>query len=514
MRMSQKEKTARATLAVTLVIFLSKAFGFVRESIIAAYFGTRMQADAYAAAYGTYYVPILLFGSCISSTLIPLYVQTRADRGLAEADRLASNAVNIFAAFGLMTAALMYVFARPIIRLLYGGFGPAQTDLAVELMRIMLPALVFAIAALVLLNILNAQERFVVAQMTGFPLSVCVVLAAVLFSRRYGVQALAWGVFCAAILQVVVQLPALVRSFRYRWVFDPGAPAIRRMLALAVPAILSMSATEINNIVDKSMASGLEVGAISAMNYAFRLVAFVQGVLVVPLMTVMFSRMSGRAAKKDAKGVVELFRECAEAICAIVLPVTIIASVLSRGVIRFAFMRGAFNEHSLVMTSGVFAMYILGETAFGIRDLLNRVFHSMQDTKTPMFVALFMIVINIILNLICIRFLGLNGLALSTTIAGLISVTLLILLLRRRTGPIGMRASAMEFARIAVSSLIAGTVCFVLSQLKNEPQGLIPLIGYLALIGGGSALVYLASAWLLGSRNIRNLGGLLRRRAS
>ena len=512
--MSQKEQTARTTLAVTLVILLSKAFGFVRESIVAAYFGTRMQADAYAAAYGTYYVPILLFGSCISSTLIPLYVQTRTDRGLRAANRLASNAVNIFTSFGLMVAAAMYLLADPLIGLLYGGFGPEQHHLAVELMRIMLPALFFAIAALVLMNILNAQERFVVAQLTGFPLSVCVVLAAVLFSRKFGAQSLAWGVFCAAILQVAIQLPALRKSFRYRWVFDPADPAIRRMLRLAVPAILSMSATEINNIVDKSMASGLEVGAISAMNYAFRLVTFVQGVLVVPLMTVMFSRMSGRAAKKDAKGVVELFRECAEAICAIVLPVTIIASVLSRGVIRFAFMRGAFNEHSLMLTSGVFAMYILGETAFGIRDLLNRVFHSMQDTKTPMFVALFMIIINIILNLICVRFLGLNGLALSTTISGVVSVALLMLLLRRRTGPIGMRSSAMEFLRIAAASLIAGAVCYVLSSLKAEPHGLVPLIGYLALVGGGSALVYLAAAWLLGSRNIRNLRAIIRRRTN
>ena len=458
-------------------------------------------------------MPILLFGSCISSTLIPLYVQTRTDRGLDGANRLASNAVNIFTAFGMIVAAAMYLLADPLITLLYRGFGPEQHRLAVELMRIMLPALFFAIAALVLQSILNAQERFAAAQLTGFPLSVCVVLAAVLFSRRFGVQALAWGVFCAAIMQVVVQLPGLLRSFRYRWVFDPADPAIRRMLTLAVPAILSMSATEINNIVDKSMASGLEVGAISAMNYAFRLVAFVQGVLVVPLMTVMFSRMSKRAAKKDAHGVVELFRECSEVICAIVLPVTIIASVLSRGVIRFAFMRGAFNEHSLVMTSGVFAMYILGETSFGIRDLLNRVFHSMQDTKTPMFVALFMILINIILNLICIRIMGLNGLALSTTLSGLVSVALLILLLRRRTGPIGMRASALEFTRIAVASLIAGAVCFVLREIKSEPQGLVPLIGYLAVIGGGSVLVYLAAAWLLGSRNIRNLGNIIRRRA-
>ena len=179
--MAKVEKTAKTTLVLTLVIFLSKAFGFVRESIIAAYFGTGMEADAYTAAYGIYYVPILLFGSCISSTLIPLYVDLRSKRSPLHADRLASNALNLFAAFGLIVAAAMFLFADPILSLLYHGFDVEKHALTVELMRIMLPGLGFAIAALVLLNLLNAQERFTAAQLTGFPLSVCTICGAVLF---------------------------------------------------------------------------------------------------------------------------------------------------------------------------------------------------------------------------------------------------------------------------------------------------------------------------------------------
>lgn len=509
--MSKVEKTAKTTLMLTLIIFLSKAFGFIRESIIAAYFGTGMEADAYTAAYGTYYVPILLMGSCISSTLIPLYVDLRSNKGLREADRLASNTLNLFAAFGLIVAAAMFIFAGPILSLLYHGFDVEKHALTVELMRIMLPGLGFAIAALVLSNILNAQERFTAAQLTGFPLSVCTIGAAVFFSQKYGVRAVAWGVLLTGVLQVVIQLPPLFKSYKYKWVFDPADPMIKKMLALAVPAILSMSATEINSLVDKSMASGLGTGSLSAMNYAFRLVSFVQGILVVPLMTVMFSRMSKRAAYKDKQGVVKLFRECSEVICAIVLPVTIIAAVLSQEVIRFAFMRGEFNEHSLLLTSGVFAMYILGELFFGVRDLLNRVFHSMQDTKTPMAVALFMVIINIILNLIFIRFWGLNGLALSTTVSGVISCGMLLVLLRKKAGQIGLKASAVEYAKIAAASLVAGAFCMALRAFVPHPQTFMTTFVYLALMAGSSMVVYVAAAWLIGSKNVRNLKGLLKR---
>lgn len=510
--MSRETKTARTTLTLTMVILLSKAFGFVRESIIAAYFGTGMEADAYMAAYGTYYVPILLFGSCISSTLIPMYTDLRSNRGLKEADRLASNTINLFASFGLIVAVAMYFFASPLLSLLYHGFDAQKHALTVDLMRIMLPGLAFAIVALVLSNILNAQERFMSAQLTGFPLSVCTIGAAVFFSKTYGARAVAWGVLFTGIMQVLIQLPPLCRSYRYRWVYEPSDPMIRKMCALAVPAILSMSATEINSLVDKSMASGLGTGSLSAMNYAFRLVTFVQGILVVPLMTVMFSRMSKKAAHHDGQGVVKLFRECSEVICAIVLPVTIIAAVLSRGVIRFAFMRGEFNEQSLALTSGVFAMYILGELFFGIRDLLNRVFHSMQDTKTPMSVALFMILLNVALNMLLKRFFGLNGLALSTSISGVISCALLLVLLRKKAGHLGLKSSAKEYAKIAAASLIAGAFCLLLRSRIAEPKTTMDTLIYLALIAGSSMAVYIAAAWAIGSRNIRSLKSILFRR--
>lgn len=512
--MSREAKTARTTLTLTFVILLSKAFGFVRESVIAAYFGTGMEADAYTAAYGTYYVPILLFGSCISSTLIPLYMDMRSNRGIQEADRLASNALNLFTSFGFIAAAVMYVFAGPILSLLYHGFDAEKQALTVELMRIMLPGLGFAIAALVLSNILNAQERFTAAQLTGFPLSVCTIGAAMLFSQTHGVRAVAWGVLLTGVLQVLIQLPPVLKSYRYQWVYQPSDPTIKKMLRLAVPAILSMSATEINSLVDKSMASGLTSGSLSAMNYAFRLVSFVQGILVVPLMTVMFSRMSKKAAHHDGQGVVQLFRECSEVICAIVLPVIIIAAILSRGIIRFAFMRGEFNEQSLLLTSGVFAMYILGELFFGVRDLLNRVFNSMQDTKTPMFVALLMIIINVLMNLLFKRFFGLNGIALSTSVSGGIGCVLLMVLLRKKVGHLGLKKSAGECMKIAAASLVAGAVCLILRSIVPEPSTFTETFAYLLGIAGGSMVAYIATAWLIGSRNIRNLRAILSRRSA
>ncbi|MBE5773989.1 MAG: hypothetical protein E7337_08655, partial [Clostridiales bacterium] len=180
--MARKEKVFKTTMLVTLVIIISKVCGFVRDMILANYFGTGVENDAYVSAYSLFYLPVLLFNSCISATLIPLYVQEREHSGLDRSNRFASNTLNLFAIAALFVAALMYILAGPLVNLVYVGFDAEKTALTVQLTRIMLLSLVFNVSSIVLSSLLNANDKFIGAQLTGFPLSFCVILAAVAFS--------------------------------------------------------------------------------------------------------------------------------------------------------------------------------------------------------------------------------------------------------------------------------------------------------------------------------------------
>ncbi|MBQ8972989.1 MAG: hypothetical protein IJ074_07925, partial [Clostridia bacterium] len=190
--MSKKEKVLRSTLMVTLIIILSKAFGFVRDMVTTAYFGLSFENDAYVSAYSLFYLPVLLFNSCISATLIPLYVEEREQNSLEHSNRFASNAINLFALAALIITVAMYLLARPLTHLIYQGFEPAKLDCTVELFRIMLLGLVFNVTSISVASLLNATEKYIAAQLTGFPLSVCVIAASVFFSREFGIQAVAW----------------------------------------------------------------------------------------------------------------------------------------------------------------------------------------------------------------------------------------------------------------------------------------------------------------------------------
>ncbi|MBQ3574037.1 MAG: murein biosynthesis integral membrane protein MurJ, partial [Clostridia bacterium] len=377
--MAKKDKLIRTTALVTAVIILSKVFGLVRDVITAGYYGTGIENDAYASAYTLFYLPVLLFNSCITATLVPLFVQEREQRSLAESNRFASNALNLFCLAALVIAAVMYAFAGPIVNLIY-QFDAAGMALTVKMTRIMMLGLVFNIMSIVFSSLLNAMERFMAAQLTGFPLSVAVIASVMLFSEKLGVEAIAWGVFAASILQALVQIPFMLGWFKYSPVIDLKDKRFHKLLVLAGPAVLSMGVSEINHLVDRSLASGLAAGSISAMNYAYKLITFLLGVLMVPLTTIMFSRMSKQAAAKNREGVLGSLRQSILLISLVALPIVAIAMILSNDVVKMIYMRGSFGMESVLLTGSVLIFYLIGVPSFGMRDFLNRTFHSVQDT--------------------------------------------------------------------------------------------------------------------------------------
>lgn len=499
-------------MMVTAVIILSKIAGFLRDMILANYFGTGMENDAYVSAYSLFYLPVLLFNSCISATLIPLYVQEREQHSLAHSNRFASNALNLFSLAALVVSALVYVLAGPLVNLVYTGFDAEKAALTVQLTRIMLLSLVFNVASIVFSSLLNAVEKYIAAQLTGFPLSLCVILASVFFSAKYGIIAVAWGVFASSILQMLILLPFLRGWFTYSPVIDFKDQRFHQLLILAGPALLSMGISELNHMIDHALASGLNSGDISAMSYAYRLITFLLGVLMVPLTTVMFSRMSRMAASHNESGVLEVLRHCVLVIALVALPIVAIAVVMSTDVIKFAYMRGAFGMDSVRVTAGILIFYVIGVPAFGMRDFLNRLFHALQDTKTPFRVACLVVGLNIVLNLILRKFMGANGLAFATSIAGAIGMTVMFFLLRRRFGGLGFKAILPDLVRIVIATLACTATCLGMNALLPEVFGTGWVFLRLVAATGVSTLVYAICCYALGIKIFREFfGGLLHR---
>lgn len=511
--MARKDKLIRTTALVTMVIILSKLFGLARDVITAGFYGTGIENDAYASAYTLFYLPVLLFNSCITATIVPLYVEEREKHSLAHSNNFASNALNLFALAALLIAAVMFAFAEPIVKLIF-QFDAAGIALTVRMTRIMLLGLVFNVMSIVFSSLLNAMERFMAAQLTGFPLSVAVILSVLLFADKLGIQAIAWGVFAASVLQVLILIPFLKGWFHYSPVINLKDERFRRLMVLAGPAILSMGISEVNHLIDRSLASGLSAGSISAMNYAYKLITFLLGILMVPLTTIMFSRMSKQAADGNKEGVLASLRHSILLISLVALPIVAIAMVLSTDVVKMIYMRGNFGMESVLLTGGVLVFYLIGVPSFGMRDFLNRTFHSVQDTKTPFLVSLLVVVLNVVLNLVLRRFMGANGLALATSISSYIGSITMFVLLRRHMGRLGLRRILPEFVKIVISTAVSAVVCLLMNSILPEAMGTLMVFLRLAAAAAASLVAYLAACVLLRVDTLGQfVGGVLRRRA-
>ncbi|NLG25573.1 MAG: murein biosynthesis integral membrane protein MurJ [Clostridiales bacterium] len=481
--MSKRDNPMRATLAVTLVVFLSKAFGFAREMIMASYFGTEAMMDAYKAAYSILYIPVLLFTSCITSTMVPMYTQALGAGSMKRASRFASNVLNVFTVFSLWIAAAMYLLARPLIHLVYNGFGGDKLALTVHLVRVMLPALPFIVVSIVLSSVLNARGKFVAAQLTGFPLSLSLIVAAMLFSGEVGVEAQAWGVVVAGLLQVAVLLPFMHGMMRYSSTFNLRDERFKKLLLLSGPAMFSMAINELSHMVDNMFASGLPDGSVSALSYSFTLITFLMGVLMVPLTTVVFSRMSGMAVRGDRKGIAAAVMQCTELLAMVALPIIAICIVLSPDIIRLAYQRGKFDEESVRVTAGAFGFFVAGLLAYGYRDLFNRAFHAIQNTAAPLAISAVGIVLNVVGDAALVGPFGANGLAAATASSATIAAGVLFWMLRRRLGPMGGASTLEQLVRIAIAVVLCALVCVLLDRLM-PPAAQLAAMGAFARLGG------------------------------
>ena len=500
--LARKDKLLKTTVLVTAVIILSKACGLLRDVIMAGYFGTGVENDAYTSAYSLFYLPVLLFNSCITATIVPLFVEERDKHSLQESNRFASNAMNLFALAALLVAALMYIFAEPVVRLIY-QFDQNGIVLTVKLTRIMMLGLVFNVTSIVISSMLNAMEKFMAAQLTGFPLSFAVIVAAVGFSKTYGIIAIGWGIFAASVLQVVVLIPSLMGWFHYTPCVDLRDKRFHNLLKLAGPAILSMGVSEINHLIDRSLASGLPTGSISSMSYAYKLITFLLGILMVPLTTVMFSKMSRMAAAKDIKGMLASLRRSILSILLVTMPIVAIAMVMSNDVVQMIYMRGSFTMDSVLSTGAVLLFYLVGVPAFGLRDFLNRTFHSIQDTKTPFRVACVVVLFNIVLNLILRRFMGAKGLALATSIASYVGMFIMLVLLKKKLGLLGFKAILGDLVKIGVSTLACAAACMAMNRVLPAADGTLHVFLRLCAATAVSAIVYVGMCLVLKVKVLR-----------
>jgi len=463
---------------ISSATLISRIAGFFRDVLIAGLFGTTYVADAFFVAFRLPNLLRKLLGEgALASAFIPVFTDYLENRDKKEADELASTTLNFLIVILLLVSICGVVFAPFLVRVLTLTFSDLTPKhvLAIKLTRIIFPYIFFISLTAFFMGYLNSLNHFFMPAISPVILNIVLIIASLFvcpdLSNRLSVQifGLAYAVIVAGFLQLLAQiLKAVSYGFKYNFSFRKQIEGVKRIGRLIIPATYGMAVTQINILVDTMLAWLLGEGKVSALYYANRLIQLPLGLFGIAISTASFPKISSFIARKDYNSAVGMIFKAIRMMCLIVIPSFVGLMVLANPIIRLLFERGEFKVSATQATAWALYFYAPGLIAFSGVKIVVAVFYSLKDAKIPTVVGIVAMVLNIILNLILMRYLSHGGLALATTISAYINFILLYYILRKRVHGLKTFQLLRDISKMLIAAgLMALSVKFLFSYLTS-----------------------------------------------
>lgn len=449
------KKTAILIMFVTII---SKIFGFIKDIVLSYYYGVSNISDAYVISMTIPTVIFSFIGSAIYTGYIPIFNEIKNKYCRTEANRYTNNLINIILILCTLILIVGLVFTNQIVRLFASGFEGETLILAIAFTRIGLFGIYFMGIMYILNGFLQSNGSFIIPASVSLIFNILIIISIVLSSYR-SLFILPIGSLLASAIQIIPLLIfAIFKGFKYELVIDFKDEYIKKMLRIVFPIILGVSVSQINVLVDRTIASRIAIGAISALDYSNKINLFIQGIFVMSIITILYPAMSKMVAENKISDLNKSISESVTIVNLLVVPATIGIMIFSRPIVSMLFERGTFGKQAVDMTSNALFFYSIGMLGVGLREVFSRIFYAFQDTKTPMKNGAIGMVVNIVLNIILSRFLGVGGLALATSISATLTTILMIISLRKKIGPFGIKKISKTLLKILSASFLMGFI--------------------------------------------------------
>ncbi len=493
--MQEKGRIARAAGLVSAMTLVSRLLGLVREMVFAALLGAGFYSDAFRIAFR---IPNLLRDlfaeGALSSAFVPTYARTAREGGDQAAFRLTNRVLSVLAVLLGIVVVLAIAFARPLVAFLAPGFDdePGKADLTILLTRVMMPFLPLVSFAAVAMGMLNARERFGIPALSPALFNVLTILwAALLWALglppEHVVLGWAVGTLLGGAAQFLVQVPSLrATGWRFRAEWAPRDPGLARIARLMAPATAGLAAVEVNIFVNSIFASH-QPGAVSWLDYAFRLLYLPIGLFGVALGTIATAGLARRAAEGDMDGLRLTLRQSLSLLAYLTLPATVGLMVLGPQVVRLLYERGRFSAADTQATASALLLYAFGLVGYTAVKVLAPAFYALGRPRVPFAGSVLAVLTNLALVWLAFPRLGFRAIAVGTALGSLLNAALLLGTFERRVGGLRGHGLLRPVLRMALAAVVMGCVAWAAAA------GLESLLGTRGLLARGiEALVPVA----------------------
>ncbi len=466
MTTSEHRKILRATFVVGSGTFISRVFGYIRDMVMASFFGTGMAADAFFVAFRLPNLLRRLIGEgSMTVSFIPVFTDYVKKGNKRDVEGFLTSCFSLLICLLAMLAALGVLLAPWLVRMIAPGFikFPVKFSLTVSLTRMVFPYIFFISLVAFSMGVLNTYRIFFPPAFSPVLLNVSMIGSVLLLYHFFHppINALAIGVLIGGILQLLFQIPFLVRQgFPFRFTWNPHHPGLRKVVALMGPSILGIAVYQITVFINTLLASFLPSGSVSYLYYADRLMQFPLGIFAIAMGTAALPSFSSLSAE-DTGPLGEAIGFTLRMILMISIPASVGLISLREPIVGVLFQRGAFTALSRHATAQALLGYAVGLFAVsGVRIIVPG-FYALKDAKTPVRVAIIALAANVFFGIILMFPLKHLGLALATSLSSVLNLFLLTAILSKRLHTFQWRTLAKSLAEILVASGGMGLFLFM-----------------------------------------------------
>lgn len=467
-RGDEKRRIAKAAGIMSVATFISRILGYVKDMILANFFGATGIADTFFVAFRIPNLLRELFAEgSMSSAFIPVLTEYQTKHGMEEAKRLVRITFTFILLFVGSICVLGIVFAPEIVTAIAPGFVnmPDKFSMTVLLTRVMFPFLLFISLAALSMGALNVKRTFFVPALAPAMLNITIIIVVIMFAGKMAqpIVAVAIGVALGGFVQFAFQMPSFFKNgYSLKPAYDLKHEGLKRMSLLIMPATMGMAVAQINIFVSTILASYLPEGSITYLYYSMRLVQFPVGIFGVAMGMAVLPILSEHAVKGDHDKLREDFSFALRLLFFVTVPAMAGLIALREPIVNILFQRGRFDYAATAGTAQALLFYSIGIWSIvGVR-VVTASFYSMQDTKTPVKVALVALASNVIFSVILMNPLKHSGLALANSLASAVNFTLLFFFLRKKLKRVDARKILSSFAKSIISGSIMGVAGWII----------------------------------------------------
>lgn len=517
---SENSRVVRAAGVVGIATMLSRIFGFLRDMVVAGFFGAGLATDAFFVAFRIPNLLRRLLGEgSLTVSFVPVFTGYLRHKTREEALELANIAFTALSII-LVAVSLAGVILSPlIVTVMAPGFvkTPAQYDLAVFLTRLMFPYILLISLVALCMGILNSLRHFAAPALSPVVLNIAMIAAALTLRDFFQepIVALAVGVMIGGVLQLAMQWPFLVRmGVRLKPDFHFRHRGLKRIGTLMFPAMFGAAIYQINIFIGTILASLLPAGSVSYLYYADRLVELPLGVFAIAVGTATLPSFSNQVALGKIEEMKRTIAFSLRIILFITIPATVALIALRIPIISVLFQRGEFGAQATELTAQALLYYALGLWAFSVIRIVVSAFYALQDTRSPMKAAIVALIVNAAFSVALMFPLKHGGLALATSIASAVNVGMLWVILQRRLGRLLDGEFCRSVGKTGLASLAMWGAILVVGMIHpwNTSGPFNERLIYLILCIAGGGVAFFTAALLLKSPEVMEVLGSLHRR--